>query len=185
MTGEKDNLDNLIDRSLASYTPREARHGLEQRILAVVAAGSSPRKLSWKPVWAASAALAVAAVLLVALLLSRPFTPGSGLAGNKRQPQVPGLSASAHSQPAAPSPSIHRAPIQRIAPPTPARQPTQRELITQLLANSPEAVASLAQTAEEQDKPIDFQPVRVDPLVIEPIQITAIADTPADTGGSI
>lgn len=184
MIDEKDQMDNLIDQALESYTPREARPGLEQRIMAMVVAGSSLQKRSWKPVWAVSAALAAAAVLFVALFLSRQPAPGSGQAGNQRPPQLSGWSAPIPSRPTAASQSIHRATLQRAAPPHTARQPTQQELITQLLANSPEAIASWAHAAEEQEKPIDFQPIRVDPLVIEPIHITSMEDNPADTGGS-
>ena len=43
MRDEDDKLDGLIDRALVSYTPQEARPGLEQRILASVAAASRPR----------------------------------------------------------------------------------------------------------------------------------------------
>lgn len=56
-------LDGLIDHALASYTPHEARPGLERRILAAVAAGSSHSRrpfirLPWA--WTTCAILAVA-----------------------------------------------------------------------------------------------------------------------------
>jgi hypothetical protein len=64
------------------------------------------------------------------------------------------------------------------------RQPTQQQLIAQLLANGPETVASLARLAEEQDKPIEIKPIAAGQLVIEPITITPIEDNPADPGGA-
>jgi hypothetical protein len=187
MIDENDNLDNLIDRALASYTPRVARPGLEQRILASVTADGStrPQMRSWKLAWAASAALAAAAVLFVALILSRPPAPGPGLAMDQGHPPVSGLNTPVPSRSAVPSRPVHPVPLQRAATPLAARQPTQQELIAKLLANSPETIPSLARAAEEQDKPIDFQPIRVDPLVIEPIQITSMEDNPAGTSGSI
>jgi hypothetical protein len=53
-----------------------------------------------------------------------------------------------------------------------------------LLANAPEAIASLAKGTDQLDKPITIQPLPADPLVIEPIRIPPIDDNPADPGGS-
>jgi hypothetical protein len=52
------------------------------------------------------------------------------------------------------------------------------------MANGPEAVASLATLAEEQEKPIDIKPLAADQLVIEPINITPIDNNPAASGGA-
>jgi hypothetical protein len=72
-------LDNQIDGALASYTPREPRPGLEQRILASVAAAEIlPRHSTWnwRPVWT----LAATAVLLAAVAIA--------VVSKSRQPEV-------------------------------------------------------------------------------------------------
>ena len=80
MRDEDDKLDGLIDRALVSYTPQEARPGLEQRILASVAAASRPRPRgwNWRPVWALAGAKIVAASTKAAAvwrsaIIIRPF----------------------------------------------------------------------------------------------------------------
>ena len=67
MNDENVQLDTLIDRALASYTPAEPRPGLEQRILASVAAASRPRTWGWRPAWALAAAVALVAVAAIPL----------------------------------------------------------------------------------------------------------------------
>jgi hypothetical protein len=66
-------------------------------------------------------------------------------------------------------------------------QPTQQQLIAQLLANNePGAIAALARDLardnDKLDKPIDIQPLPDDPIVIEPIKITPINNNPAEPG---
>jgi hypothetical protein len=56
----------------------------------------------------------------------------------------------------------------------------QRQLIAQLMAGGPEAIASLARAAEEEDQPIALKPIAADPLVIEPIRIAPIKIDPLD-----
>jgi hypothetical protein len=58
-------------------------------------------------------------------------------------------------------------------------------LIASLLANGPEAIASLAHDDDKLGKPIDIQPLPDDPLVIEPIKIAPIDDNPAEPGGRL
>jgi hypothetical protein len=62
--------------------------------------------------------------------------------------------------------------------------PTQQQLIAQLLANGPEAIASLARAQEQQEKPIEIQPLNDDELIIEPIRITPMDDNSAEPGGT-
>jgi hypothetical protein len=52
MKDEVDPLESLIDRALASYTPRETRPGLEYRILASVTAERPFWFFGWRPAMA-------------------------------------------------------------------------------------------------------------------------------------
>jgi hypothetical protein len=77
MSEEFDLLDKTIDAALDSYTPRAARPGLEQRILASVAnARTTDRRrtawCSWRPGLAVAATLLVAGLLPIALQQARP-----------------------------------------------------------------------------------------------------------------
>jgi hypothetical protein len=171
--------DEQLDRALASYTPAATRPGLEQRLLAGLAAepGLPARRSLPAFGWAWAGAAAIAAALLLAVLLRppAPLAPSSNLAG-----------VSAVEQPAAalPSPQSVRRPRRIVALPLPVTlpQPTQQELIAQLLANAPETIASLAKAAELQDRPLAIEPLPADSLAIEPIQIAPIEDNPAEAG---
>jgi len=69
-----DELDSLMERALASYTPQEARPGLEPRILASVAAASRVRRRgwNWKPLWALATAAALVAVIAIPVVFRLP-----------------------------------------------------------------------------------------------------------------
>ena len=191
MTGEKDNLDNLIDRSLASYTPREARHGLEQRILAAVAAGSSPRKLSWKPVWAFAAALLLLAAVAIPLWIM-PGRPQTTIAHRAPAGQVeyspqarPALASSTQNTL---NSGLRRAsatvnlPLQtQFGQP----RPTQEELLmARFAAREPDLLDALAKSKPDLDAPVTItaipdnpvatEPVEMKPITIAPIQITSL-----------
>jgi len=174
-----DPIDALLDRALASYTPAASRPGLESRIEARLdAASPAPRRAF--SLWLIPAAALAAAVVLGAVLLHfrAPSAPPNHAqvhpAASLPAPAVPWLLATA--PPSRPAQASHAAV---------ASQPTQSQLIGQLLAKDPEAIASLAQAEDEQDKPIAVQPIHDDPLTIEPIQIPPIDDNPgAPTGAT-
>jgi len=191
MSNGNDQLDSLIDRALASYTPGKSRPGLEQRVLSSldsVIDECRPRRWNWRLIWT----FAVAALLMIAVAV--PFWLRHGHSGiavaryhsvDHSSPSVPAVLAPYTPLTATalqPSQNPSRGPTKnpRLAP----RQPTQQQLIAQLLANGPEAVASLATLAEEQEKPIDIKPLAADQLVIEPINITPIDNNPAASGGA-
>jgi len=190
ITSEQANLDALealMDRALASYTPAHPRLGLEDRVCARLnsAADSalSGKRVPMLWVWATAAALA--AVLLVGLTLRPHARPApADLAAAPGRPSIPTIQnpdrhpAIALAHPFGKVPASRSQQTQQ----TP-RQPSQQELIDQLLANAPEAIASLARDDDKLDKPIDIQPLADDPLVIEPIEITPIDDNPAEPGG--
>jgi len=191
MSNGNEQLDSLIDGALASYTPREARPGLEQRVLSSLTSVTDegrPRMWNWRLVWT----FAVAALLVIAV--AAPFwlrQDHSGAAVARRpsidyaKPPAPAVPVPFRPRNAAALKPSRRPPLGPTKNPRLARrQPTQQQLIAQLLANAPEAVASLARLAEEQEKPIDIKPIVAGQLVIEPITITPIDNNPADSGGA-
>ena len=70
-----DTLDNLIDRALNSYTSREPRPGLTERLLssrASVAAVDHLRLRSDKPIWALAVAVTLLTVAVIPLWFKSP-----------------------------------------------------------------------------------------------------------------
>jgi hypothetical protein len=65
----KDNLDRFLDHALSSLNDATPREGLEQRILANLAANKT-RRSSWRWLWVAVPAAAV--ILLAVLLVPKP-----------------------------------------------------------------------------------------------------------------
>jgi hypothetical protein len=65
---DKDKLDRLLDQTLAEYSDAKPRAGLEQRILAKLAAQQDQRGWRWRWLWVAGPVLvAMALVMLFAL----------------------------------------------------------------------------------------------------------------------
>jgi hypothetical protein len=190
LAGEQDDLDVMLDRALSSYTPAHPRLGLEDRVRARLdsAAGSAhgAKRIPMLWVWAAVTALAV--VLLVAITLRPHARPApANLAAAPSRPSIPLIPtiqipdrhpAIALANPPAKLPVNRTRPL-RLTP----RQPSQEELIAQLLVNGPKAIASLAQDDDKLEKPINIQPLQDDPLVIDPIKIAPIDNSTAETGG--
>ena len=191
MTDEQDNLDNRIDRALASYTPRVARPGLEQRILAAVAAGSRQQKWSWKPIWAFAAAL----LLLVAVAIPLWIMPGRPQTTIARRAPAGQVEYSPQTKPAlatypqsAPHLVSRRASVTVNLPlPTQFGQPrpTQEELLmARFAAREPDLLDALAKSKPDLDAPVTItalpdnpvatEPVEMKPITIAPIQITSL-----------
>jgi hypothetical protein len=188
IANEQDDLDALLDRALSSYTPAHPRLGLEDRVRARLntAAGSAHMRERIPMLWFWAAATALVVVFLVGLTHRPHARPApANLAAAPERPSIPNLQTP-NRHPAktlAHSPGNLQA--SRQSPLLTPRQPSQQELIAQLMANAPEAIASLARDDDKldnQDKPIDIQPLSDDPLVIEPIKITPIDDNPAEPG---
>jgi hypothetical protein len=194
---QADTLEAILDRAMATYTPVEPRIGFEDRVRARLAvAADSPHSRAWIPmrlIWTATAVCAAVALLLIAFRPhARPARANLTVAqdGTQAGPSVPtapvvtSLNAAASSPPSwrpPANPTLKRRLIPRSAP----AQPSQQELIASLLANGPEAIASLAHDDDKLGKPIDIQPLPDDPLVIEPIKIAPIDDNPAEPGGRL
>jgi hypothetical protein len=188
---ELDALEALMDRALASYTPARPRLGLEDRVLARLnATASSARGRERIPMlWVWASLTALAALLLVGLTLRPHARPvPANLATVPSGPSIPSIPITQNPDrhPAialAHSSSKPRASRTQPSLPTPSG-PSQQQLIAQLMANGPEAIASLARDDDKLDKPITIQFLPDDPLVTEPIKITPIDDNPAESGGS-
>jgi hypothetical protein len=190
---QTDPLEQTLDLALASYTPGRPRLGLEERVRARIAvAGPIQRRTRLPLLWmgaVAAAAVLAAAVLLLVMLRSHTQPTPENLTAVQTGPPVQTV----------PIPGAHRAPVSsqgsskppRKVPQKPRLTPrphTQEQLIAQLLASGPEAIASLARLhssfEEQAGKPIAIQPLPADPLVIDPIKTTPIDDNPAEPGGS-
>jgi hypothetical protein len=187
IASERDDLDALLDRALATYTPAHPRPGLEGRVHAGLdsAAGSARSRERIPMLWVWAAATALVAVLLGGSIL-RPHARSApaNLAASRARPSIPTIQVpNRHpaASPAHPSGKLtaRRTPKPQLIP----RQPSQQQLIAQLMTNGPEAIASLARDDDKLEKPIDIPPLPDDPIVIEPIKITPIDDNPAEPGG--
>jgi hypothetical protein len=193
-----DDLDALLDRALISYTPAERRLGLENRVRARLAdIADSPHSRARVPrqlIWAVTSVFAVAALLLMVFRPhARPTPTNLTVAENRAQDSdqagtsgpaatiVPTLKAAPSSQPSV-KPPANPTPKPRLMHRPAQAQSSQQELIARLMANGPEAIASLARDNDKLDKPISIQPLPDDPLVIEPIKITPMDDDPAKPG---
>lgn len=193
MKDEQERQDHLIDRALASYTPREARPGLEQRIFAAVAAegSSSPHVRSWKPVWAFAAVL----LLLAAGSIPLWIRPGPLQVTVARRAPAGQVEYSPQAKPALGS-SMQR-PLHRVSRrasaavslPLPTQfgqpRPTKEELLmARLAAKEPELADVLAKSKPDLDAPVTItaipdnpvatEPVEMKPITIAPIQISSL-----------
>ena len=181
----QNNLESLIDRALASYTPRAARPGLEQRILAAVAADSSQRVRSWKPVWAFAAVLLLLAAVAIPLWI-RPDRPPITIARRapvgqvENSPQTrPPISSSMQN-------TLHsglRRASATVNLPLPTQfgqpRPTQEELLmARFAAREPELLDALAKSKPDLDAPIPINPIPDNPVTTEPVEMKPITIVP-------
>ena len=175
MTDEKnrpDNLDNLINLALESYTPREPQPGLEQRILASVAAGVSPRShlWNWKPVWA----LAAAAAALLVVVTIPVWHKAIQLSPMRQKIAVvhhPPVAVVEHSSAAAPAPVSYTQRTHASSYTLPvATGPVALETVTK---SSPGLIAPLT-IAPIRNQPLTDEAIAMKPITIDPIQISAL-----------
>jgi hypothetical protein len=181
-----DELDALLEHALAGYTPDAPRLGFEDRLRARLAAEAKPvfrgRWAAPRWVWATCGSLAGLAVL--AALLVRIHVPAGGAqaAHEAGRPPMADASGPAHPGAATNSQPVPAFTLHHVSFRTKRIGSSQRQLIAQLLANGPEAIASLAREADQEQKPIEVQPIPDDPLVIKPIETPPIDDNPAEPG---
>ena len=152
MNDENNNLDNLIDGALSSYTPSAERPGLEQRILASVAAASRPRLSSWRPLWALTAALALVAIIIIPLAIK------------STRPTIAVLSP--------PTLTVHSSQ----AAPSSTSVPQQHTLAAHLrpAAMHPVTLKVAIKSRFPFIAPLAIAPIETQPITIAPIQIEAL-----------
>jgi hypothetical protein len=201
MNDANDPLDRLIDEALASYTPQQARPGLEQRVLSSIASAANetsphPSRLSWNPAWlfAALALLLAVAAIPVWLRSGHPQITAVRRAAAPQAEHSP-LVATAAAAAAAPPSSTQRAlnPRSRrtdavarlpLQPQFGRPSPTREELLMALFATQePEMVAALVKSKPDLDAPITIAPITIapipdDPIPDNPIEIKPIPDEP-------
>ncbi len=161
MNDEQEWLNNRIDHALASYTPLEPRPGLEQRILASVAATGRPRSLSWKPLWALATAAALVAVVAIpfALKPTRPNLAALPTPTAEHTPQAAPAAANTT------RPTFTR-PLRPAGP--------RRELPANLGQSSPGHLAPATFAEPLAIAPIRNQPLTAEALELKPITIDRI-----------
>jgi hypothetical protein len=189
MRDDDDKLDGMMDRALASYTPQEARPGLEQRILASVAAASRPRprEWNWKPVWALAGAALVAA--LAVSLFFKPSRPEMAVV---HRPAAAGAERPTQAAPAFALPTqrtLNRASRRshaaaRVPLPTQFGQPrpTKEELLmARFAAQEPESMEALAKSKPDLDAPVAIAAIPDNPIAFESVEMKPIAIEPIET----
>lgn len=120
MNSRPDAMDDRLDRALASYTPENAPLGLEQRLLARLAAAGKPRPRRVPPIfyWAMAASVLVAVAVGAAVL--HPHGQESATEARSDHPRA--------GSPASKSPQVERTlppqPTRAASPARPARKPS-------------------------------------------------------------
>jgi len=160
-----DNLDNLIDRALDSYTPRGPRPGLSERVLSSRSSVAAVNRL-WmrtdRPIWALAASVALLAVAVIPLWFKSQqpalvFVQRPGLAAAE-----PSLRAEAASvTPANSAPNARAAVVRHVAGKSAIKA-----------ASDSEPEAQLARMPDT-DEPLAFAPIVIKPITMAPIRIAA------------
>jgi hypothetical protein len=188
--GNPDKMDALMERALASYTPHDARPGLEQRIVASVASASRPRPRgrSWKPVWALAAGTALVAALAVSLVFkpSRPeiaVVHRPATAGAEHSPRAAHVVASPTqstlNRRSRRSHAAGRVPLRtQFGQPRPTREEL---LLARFAAKEPESMEALAKSKPDLDAPVAFPAIPDNPIVIESVEMKPITIAPIET----
>jgi hypothetical protein len=160
-----DEYDSLIDRALASYTPAEARPGLEQRILASVSSANRPRSWGWKPAWALAAAGTLIAIVAIPLAFKSMHPTVAVIHIAAVAP--PAVTEARRSTQAASAPAI-------LAQHTRAHPAATQPAVSEAAAkSSPTLIASLA-IAPIRNQPLTDEAIEMKPITIAPIRIAAL-----------
>jgi len=163
-----DEYDSLIDRALASYTPAEARPGLEQRILASVVAASRPRTWGWRLAWALAAAATLVAIVAIPLVFKSMHPTIAVIHTAAVAP--PAVAEALQSPQAASVPAILARHTSASHLPAAATEPA----VSEAAANSnPTLIASLT-IAPIRNQPLTDEAIEMKPITIAPIRIAAL-----------
>lgn len=180
-----DSLDAVLDRALHGYAEVVPREGFEARILARVDAEvREGRSGNWRWLIPAVSGLALVSVALALVIV---LQPGKKEVGEVEQPTAPqnldvpeqGASIEHSSGIARERVKVKSAAISEKA--TNNFESEQETLIHQLMANGPEAIASLARIDKEENSAHEqgerSAPMKIAPIHFERIQIEAIDGT--------
>jgi hypothetical protein len=171
MAANRDELDAILEKGIASYSEAEPLAGMEERVVARIGVTKTPRRgvSGWFAVLVLG--MAVAAITGMVLIRTRPSEP--------HPTAVAAVSRPSHFEPAPvqvrisePQRQPHIARIRRVRAlpkgpvfPTLAALTKQERLMVMLVSKNPDEAAqtfaSLRQRADE--------PIAVDPIVIPPI----------------
>lgn len=164
-----DRLDSLIDRALDSYTPREPRPGLTERVLssqASVAAANHLWSRTYKPIWALAAAAALLAVAVIPLWFKSP-PPAIVVAPRPGQASVePSLRASSPVRSANPAPRARTVSTRDVTGRSAAREFAARP------GSDPETEGQ-QRRMPEMDESLNFAPIVIKPIAMPRIGIAA------------
>lgn len=160
---EQDALDHELNAALARYSAVEPRAGVEERVLANLRAESkeSPSIAWWR--WAAAAAIAVCAILVVTALVRRPHVPAIANHPPAVAPETPQRQVAVNAQSAVrPVPgrsksasarahvSVAKSALPRLDQfPSPQPLSEQEKIMASYVADYPEQAALLAQARTE------------------------------------
>jgi hypothetical protein len=188
MKNDDERMDNLIDRALVRYTPLAPRAGLEQRILASLAARDCrPRWWQWKSAWA----LAAGVLLLVSVaIFARLHSAQPQITIARREPVVQ------QQQPpqqrvaiASTELSTHRLRVSRSqAAKRQATQPQfgvprvtrEEQLLARLAAEEPELFADLSKEKHDPAAPITIAPITINAMAAKTVEIQPIEVAPIE-----
>jgi hypothetical protein len=192
MSNENERLESLLDQALKSYTPQEARAGLEQWLLASVTAENRPRPLirNWKLAWV----FAAGALLLAAAAIPVWIGSGRSQVAEVRRASAGQAEHSPQAQSSQVGPAFasftqykanprlqrrHAAAHRPLQPQFGLQSPTPEQLLMLRLAiQEPEEMAALAKSKPDLNASIAIAPIPDDSIAAEPIKITPIEIKP-------
>jgi hypothetical protein len=174
--GRMDELDRLLDRALASYTPEDVLPGMEERIVETARVEVEPHGWSWKPAWAWAAA-----ALLVAVTLSPLWRKVLGPFSGGIEPQTAVFQEPRVEAPRQQLPAQMPNRMQSLKRPgVAAREEAGLARIGGMtgqkrLKRATEADLSDADLSEDDEgRVVNSEPVEFKPITIVPIQIRAL-----------
>lgn len=170
-SNERDELDNLLDRALSSYSVQEPRWGLEERLLNRIRAAGAARRFAWLRWAVAIPALACLLVLMFTFRVERDSN--SNTPQEVRTAAIPLDAApdTLRTNPEIPKP-VRRSGAKRLPFPKreqfPAPAPItdeERALMT-FVARAPDEAREVLIEARKRDA----EPIQIEEIQIEPLQ---------------
>jgi hypothetical protein len=170
MAANRDELDAILEKGIASYPEAEPLAGIEERIIARIGMTKMPRRSvsGWFAVLVLG--MAVAAIAGFVLIRTRHSEP--------RPTAVAAVSRPSHFEPARvqvrisePQRRPHTARVRRVRAspkgpvfPTPSPLTTEERLMVTLVSENPEAAQVLDSLRQRQDEPIAIAPIVIPPI---------------------